>query len=422
MNINIKDYENIFRELYGSNAFQLEKQYQRYEKLIQKHLEVFEDNDLHIISTPGRTELSGNHTDHNHGRVLAASINLDSVAVVTKNDSGKVILHSEGYNKPFEVNLNQLQMVEEEKETTTALIRGIAARFSEFGFNISGFNAHITSDVLPGSGLSSSATIEVLLSSIFNVLFNDGQISTETVAKIGQFAENEYCGKPCGLMDQMACAVGGIISIDFKDPENPLVNKVDFDFVKQKYSLLVVDTGGSHADLTDDYTSVPIEMKAVAKLCAAEVMSEVSTDAYLAKISEIRKQLGDRAVLRGLHFLQENERVVAQVNALNNGNFHHFLELVEDSGNSSFKWLQNIYSTKNVKAQGVTLALALTEKYIAEIGEGACRVHGGGFAGTILVFLPNDTIRKFKELIEPIFGKSSIQELSIRPIGTVRIL
>lgn len=421
MTFDIRDYENTLKELYGSDSSQLEKQYKRNQKLIRQHLECFTENEIHIISTPGRTELSGNHTDHNNGRVLAASINLDSIAMVTKNNSGKVILHSEGYDKPFEVNLSHLQMVEHEKETTTALIRGIAARFSALGYQIAGFNAHINSDVLPGSGLSSSASIEVLVGSIFNILFNEGQISAETIAKIGQFAENEYFGKPCGLMDQMACAVGGIISIDFKDPENPLVNKVDFDFDSQHYSLLVVNTGGSHVDLTNDYASVPIDMKKVAKIFNKEVLRGVSTDAFMKKIPVIRKQLGDLAVLRGLHFFEENERVAAQVGALESGDFQKFLRLVNDSGDSSLKWLQNIYSPSDVKEQGMTLGLALAEKYIAEIGEGACRVHGGGFAGTMLVFLPNKAIPEFKELIEPIFGSSSIQELRIRSAGTVQI-
>ena len=421
MTFNIKDYENSLRALYGSDTSQLEIQYKRYKSLVQKHLLRFGDSEFQLISTPGRTELSGNHTDHNNGRVLAASINRDSIAAVSKNDTGRIILVSEGYDESFDVDLNHLQIVENEKGTTAALIRGIAYRFFELGYKIDGFNAHITSDVLPGSGLSSSASIEVLIGGIFNILFNNGDIPAETIAKIGQFSENIYFGKPCGLMDQMACAVGGIISIDFKDPANPLVNKIDFDFESQQYSLLVVDTGGSHADLTADYSAVPAEMKSLAKIFGVDVLRQVSMDAYLRKINDLRKQVGDRAVLRGLHFLQENERVATQVAALESGNFQEFLELVEDSGNSSFKWLQNIYSPNNVKEQGVTIGLALTEKYIADIGAGACRVHGGGFAGTILVFLPHDRIRKFKELIVPVFGEYSIQELRIRSSGTVQI-
>ncbi len=421
MTFNIKDYAKSLRALYGPDTSQLEIQYKRYKSLVQRHLIRFGDSELQIISTPGRTELSGNHTDHNNGRVLAASINRDSIAVVSKNDTGRIILVSDGYDEPFDVDLNHLQIVEDEKGTTTALIKGIAYRFFELGYKTGGFNAHITSDVLPGSGLSSSASIEVLIGGIFNILFNNGDIPAETIAKIGQFSENMYFGKPCGLMDQMACAVGGIISIDFKVPANPLVNRVNFDFDAQQYSLLVVDTGGSHADLTADYAAVPAEMKSLAKIFGAEVLRDVSMDAYLDRITDLRKLVGDRAVLRGLHFLQENERVATQVAALESGNFQKFLKLVEDSGNSSLKWLQNIYSANNVKEQGVTLGLALTEKYIADIGAGACRVHGGGFAGTILVFLPRDRIRNFKELIEPIFGEAGIQELSIRSSGIVQI-
>lgn len=421
MNNRRQQIEKSIRVLYGNDTGMVKEQLKRYEKLADQFDAHFKTGELHFFSTPGRTEISGNHTDHNHGRVLAASINRDSIAVVSKNKTNRIVLYSEGYDEPFDVDLNQLQVVENEKGTTTALIRGIAYRFNELGYKIGGFNAHITSDVLPGSGLSSSASIEVLIGNIFNVLFNNGDIAAETIAKIGQFAENEYFGKPCGLMDQMACAVGGIISIDFKDPANPLVNKVDFNLDMQQYSLLVVDTGGSHADLTDDYASVPAEMQSVANFFGAEVLREVSMAAYLEKIPALREQAGDRAVLRGLHFLQENERVVTQVAALESGNFQKFLKLVEGSGNSSFKWLQNIYSPNNVKEQGVTLGLALTEKYIADIGQGACRVHGGGFAGTILVFLPNDRIRKFKEFIEPIFGEESIQELRIRSIGAVHL-
>lgn len=422
MNNRRQQIEESIRVLYGNDTGMVKEQLKRYEKLADQFGAHFKTGELHFFSTPGRTEISGNHTDHNHGRVLAASINRDSIAVASKSKENKIELFSEGYEEPFRVDLNHLKPIAEEKGTTAALIRGIASRLKQLGYHIGGFNACITSDVLPGSGLSSSASIEVLIGAIFNVLYNENQIPAETIAKIGQFAENKYFGKPCGLMDQMACAVGGIISIDFEDPANPLVNKVEFNLDMQQYSLLVVDTGGSHADLTDDYASVPAEMKAVAKFFGAEVLREISMDAYLEKIPDLRRQVGDRAVLRGLHFLRENERVAAQVAALESGNFQKFLELVKGSGNSSFKWLQNIYSPNNIKEQGVTLGLALTEKYIADIGQGACRVHGGGFAGTILVFLPNEAIQKFKEIIEPIFGEASIQELSIRPTGTVRIL
>lgn len=421
MNNRRQQIEQNISFLYGNDTGRVKEQVKRYEKLADQFGAHFKTSELYFFSTPGRTELSGNHTDHNHGRVLAASINRDSIAAVSKSNEYRVELFSEGYDGPFRVDLNHLKAVAGEEGTTSALIRGIAARFRQLGYRVGGFNACITSDVLPGSGLSSSASIEVLIGTILNVLYNENQIPAEMIAKIGQFAENEYFGKPCGLMDQMACAVGGIISIDFKDPANPIVNKVDFDIDMQNYCLLVVDTGGSHADLTNDYASVPAEMKSVAKIFGAEVLREVSMDAYLEKIPDLRKMVGDRAVLRGLHFLQENERVSAQVAALESGNFQKFLELLKSSGNSSFKWLQNIYSPDNIKEQGVTLGLALTEKYIMDIGQAACRVHGGGFAGTIQVFLPNDAIQPYKKLIEPVFGETSIQELRIRSIGAVHL-
>ncbi len=405
--------------LYGNDKDLIKEQTDRYNKLVDQFNSHFEADELHYFSTPGRTEIGGNHTDHNNGRVLTASINLDSIAAVSKFDEKKIELYSAGYEKSFRVNLDQLEPVPEEQGTTTSLIRGIASRFIQLGYNIGGFNACITSDVLPGSGLSSSASIEVLIAAIFNALYNENKIGSEVLAQIGQYAENIYFGKPSGLMDQMACAVGGIIAIDFKDPMDALVKKVDFDFDKQKYSLLVVDTGGNHADLTDDYSSVPGEMKSVAKLFDAEVLREVSMDVYLEKIPYIREQDGDRAVLRGLHFLQENERVSSEVTALESGDFKGFLKLVEASGNSSFKWLQNIYTTKNVAQQGISLALALTEIYINKIGGGACRVHGGGFAGTIQVFLPDSNVAEYIKEMEQIFGKGSVQVLKIRSIGTV---
>lgn len=405
--------------LYGNDKDLIKEQIDRYKKLICQFTSHFETDELHYFSTSGRTEIGGNHTDHNHGRVLAASINLDSIAAAAKCNKEKIELYSEGYEDPFNVDLNQLEPVAEEIGTTTCLIRGIASRFKQLGYNIGGFTACITSDVLPGSGLSSSASIEVLIATIFNALYNENKIEAEILAQIGQYAENTYFGKPSGLMDQMACAVGGIIAIDFKDAVDPQVRKVNFDFDKQEYSLLVVDTGGNHADLTEDYSAIPSEMKSAAQLFDKEVLREVSMDEYLGKIPYIRKQLGDRAVLRGLHFIQENERVENEVAALESEKFQSFLQLVEASGNSSFKWLQNIYTTKNVKEQGVSLALALTEKYLTEIGEGACRVHGGGFAGTIQVFLPDNSVGSYIKSMEKIFGKNSVQVLKIRSHGTV---
>ncbi len=405
--------------LYGNDELLIVKQFKRYKKLLDMFSAKFNSDDIHYFSTPGRTELGGNHTDHNNGLVLAGSINLDSIAVVSKSMDNKIKLFSEGYDLPFLVDLNYLEPNPAENGTTNALIRGVAARLKQLGYSIEGFKAFISSDVLPGSGLSSSASFEVLIGSIFNAMFNDNSIAPEILAQVGQFAENNYLGKPCGLMDQMACAVGGIISIDFKDPAKPVFNKVNFNFDKQNYKLLVLDTGGSHADLTDDYSAIPAEMKSVAELFGVSVLREINIESFVEKIPYVRKQLGDRAILRALHFLQENDRVVEEVKALESGDFSEFLKLVKASGNSSFKWLQNIFTTKNIKEQGVSLALALSEKYIEEIGQGACRVHGGGFAGTIQIFLPDNKVEEYKNKMEKIFGKNSVQVLNIRQIGSV---
>ena len=420
MILDFQKLRSIFSEIYcNHNDIVLSKKLDRFQNLIDNFKQKFDQDDLHFFSTPGRTEIGGNHTDHNHGRVLAASVNLDSIAVAAKNNTNRVTIFSEGYPDPFTVDVDQLEKVADESETTSALIRGIAARLRQLGFQIRGFDACITSDVLPGSGLSSSASVEVLIGTIFNYLFNDGKIPPQQIAIIGQYAENEYFGKPCGLMDQTTCAVGGIVTIDFEDPKQPVVRKVNFDFASQDYSLLVVDTGGNHADLTDEYASIPREMKSVANQFGAEVCREVNYDDFLKRIKEIRPIVGDRAILRAFHFLGDNARVLDQVAALERGDFHTFLSLVKASGNSSFKWLQNIYTTKNIQQQGVSLALALTEQYILQLGEGACRVHGGGFAGTIQVFLPNSAVAEYIKLIESVFGEGSAVVLSIRPFGTL---
>ncbi|GAB4362831.1 MAG: galactokinase [Calditrichia bacterium] len=413
-------FNEMVSRLYGNGSEILEKQTRRYKALLERYQSAFgAAEDLHWFSSPGRTEIGGNHTDHNHGRVLAAAVNLDSIAVVGKTDGNQVIIHSEGYNQPFIVDLNNLAVCPEEERTTSALIRGIAARFKELGYHLGGFRACITSDVLPGSGLSSSASIEVLIGSIFNHLYNEGKIDPETIALIGQYAENVFFGKPCGLMDQITCAVGGIVTIDFKEPQKPRVKKIYFDFKSRNYSILVVDTGGTHADLTDDYAAVPREMKAVARELGAETCRDIQWEELLSNIKTLRPKVGDRAILRALHFLQDNDRVLNQVAALEKGDFETFLKLVSASGDSSFKWLQNIYSVNNVQEQGLTLALALTEKYIDDCQKGACRVHGGGFAGTIQVFLPVDKVENYIRLIESVFGSNRVLVLSIRPQGVL---
>ena len=419
MNLDDEQIIKQFHKMYGNDNQVLKEQKERYQKLEDEFLQRFDDSDKYYFSAPGRTEICGNHTDHNHGIVIAASVNLDSIGIVTKNQNNKIVLYSEGYFRPFEIDLNQLEIDEKEKGTTTALIRGTAKRFKELGLNIGGFSGCMTSDVLPGSGLSSSASVEVLIGVIFNYLFNEGKVSEETIAQIGQYAENTYFGKPCGLMDQMACSVGGIISIDFENNAKPIVKKVDVDFDKLGYSLVIVDTGGNHTDLTDDYAAVPMEMKSVAEFFGKSVLREIDEKNIHENITELRSRTGDRALLRALHFYEENKRVLQIVDALSDLDIERFNKLIKESGDSSFKWLQNIFTTKNIREQGVTLGLAITEQYLNEIETGACRVHGGGFAGTIQVFIPSEFVGKYIKIIEKNFGKGSAIKLNIRSIGTV---
>jgi len=421
MNYNESKLKNALRILYGEEPDLLNSQFERYKILIDRFLTKFGDVDLHFFSSPGRTELGGNHTDHNHGRVLAPSVNLDTISVCNYNNSNDVTIYSEGYDTPFFVNLNKLKKKREEEGTTNALIRGIAFRFSELGYSIGGFNAFVSSEVLRGSGLSSSASFEVLIGTIFNALYNENKISSIQIALAGQYAENNYFGKPCGLMDQMASAFGGIISIDFENPQVPKVEAVDFDFESTGYKIIVVDTGESHADLTDDYESIPNEMKSVAKFFNKGSCRDISMNDLLSNCKKLRTELGDRAILRAMHFIEENEKVVHQVSALRNNDFSKYLKLVNQSGNSSFKWLQNIYSPKEVYEQGVSLALAITERYIEEINEGACRVHGGGFAGTIQVYLPANFVEGYISIIEPVFGNGSAKILTIHSKGALYI-
>jgi len=422
INLSVADPEislqNLYRNNY-SNGYQKD----RFGKLLDNFEKIFGKQKVKFFSSPGRTELSGNHTDHNNGSVIAASINLDSIACVS-DPTGKqeVEIYSDGFNKPFIVQLNSLEPIEEEIGTTSALIRGIAAGLLKHGFNVGGFKTCITSDVLIGSGLSSSASIEVLIGTIFNYLYNDGKILPEEIAKIGQFAENEFFKKPCGLMDQVACAVGGIVSIDFKDKNNPKIEKINFDFSCHGYSLLVVHTGGSHINLTEDYSAIPNEMREVARALGKEICREVDINYFMQNINKIRSKVGDRAILRAYHFFKENERVRKQIEALNNNDFRTFLKFVNESGNSSFKYLQNIYSNNDIGYQPISLALAMTENFIDNLGEGACRVHGGGFEGTIQAFLPSSSVDEFKKYMTGMFSDFSILNLTIRHTGAVSVV
>ncbi|MEJ2545430.1 MAG: galactokinase family protein [Calditrichaceae bacterium] len=384
-------------------------------------IKYFGEQEMHYFSAPGRVEIGGNHTDHNNGRVLAAAINLDTIAIASPTQDDIVTLYSDGYNKPFIVDLKDKKVNTQEIGTTSALIRGIAARMDDLGDTVGGFKAVVTSDVPMGSGISSSASIELLLGCIYNALHNGGARALEMLAQIGQFAENVYFGKPCGLMDQTACAVGGIISIDFENPAIPIIKKIDSSFSQYNYSLLLVNTGDSHADLTSDYAAIPDEMKSVAEAMNQEVCRDINKDQLIEKIPELRNNLGDRAVLRALHFLDENERVLKQVLALEMRDFDRFMSYVHDSGESSFKWLQNIYNMKDSRSQSVTLALALTEQFISKIMKGVCRIHEGGFAGTIFVLIPTEYVYEYKNLMQPVFGNKCVMQLQIRQAGTIYI-
>ena len=370
------------------------------------------------FSAPGRTEIGGNHTDHQRGRVLAAAVNLDTRAAVKLNGTNVIRILSKGY--PLcQVDLSELTPVESEINTTMALIRGVAARFTQMGCKVEGFDAYCESTVLPGSGLSSSAAYEVLIGTIINHMFFEGKVSQPEVAMIGQYAENVFFGKPCGLMDQMASSVGNLITIDFFDKENPVIESVNFDFASCGHALCIIDSGADHADLTDEYAAVPGEIKAVAACFGKEVLTQIDEAEFFARIPELRKTCGDRAVMRAIHFYQENARVPHQVAALQEGNFEGFLNLVKQSGYSSYMYLQNVIPAGYKEHQDVAVSLALCEHYLA--GRGAYRVHGGGFAGTVQAFVPFDILDAFKTGMDAALGEGACHILSIRPQGGVEM-
>ena len=362
---------------------------------------------------PGRTEIGGNHTDHQHGCVIAAAVDMETTAEVTLNGTNVIRVDSEGY-RPVEIELSDLKIREEEKNTTAALIRGVAAAFAQRGYKLAGFDAKVKSTVLPGSGLSSSAAFEVLIGRILNGLFADNAVSAIEIAQIGQYAENVYYGKPSGLMDQMASSVGGLVFIDFANPKNPVVEKVDYDFAHSGYTLCTIDSGADHAELTDEYAAMPIEMKKVAKFFGKEVLREVDEKEFYEKIAEVRKETGDRAVLRAIHFFNENRRVQMQVRALKNDNFDAFLHYVNESGMASWTLLQNVTPAGYIEKQDMALTIALCQQLLA--GEGAVRIHGGGFAGTALAFVPNDKFESFKAGTETALGEGHCHKLIITNI------
>jgi galactokinase len=440
---NISRPENfaLFAGLYGPEG--IGEARQRYTKLVRGLSEILPGGaELRVFTAAGRTELGGNHTDHNHGKVLAASIHLDAAAVVSPRKDNKVFFRSTGF-PDVELDLGaagekgpalDLAPREAEKGSTESLVRGIAAEFAGRGITVGGFTANADSTVLPGSGLSSSAAVEVLLGCIFNHLYGGGKFTPLELAVFGQRAENAYFGKPSGLMDQAACASGGAIAIDFGDPQNPRVSPISFNPAALGYSLCVVNTRGSHADLTPDYAAIPREMKAAARFFGKNTLSEIYRDDILENIVPLREAAGDRALLRALHFFHENKRVDSMKAVLEKAEgrggesfFQDYLRLVKESGDSSWELLQNVYSPKNPAAQGIPLALALTREFFAAIPErekqvpGACRVHGGGFAGTIQVYILTEYLESYKERMERVFKDGAVTVLKIRPAGTAEL-
>lgn len=411
-------WNGLLLDIYEDSAL-IPYQRERYVNLLKLYEKTFGTDEVEVYSAPGRSEVCGNHTDHQRGEVIAASINLDAIAVAAENNGDVIRLVSDGYPM-ITVNLKDISKKKEDKGSSDGLIKGVVAGLKDAGYKVGGFNAYVTSDVLIGAGLSSSAAFETIIGTVISGLFNDMTISPVKIAQAGQYAENKYFGKPCGLMDQMACSVGGLIHIDFRDTGNPVVNKVNVDFSKYAHSLCIVDTKGSHQDLTDDYAAVPEEMKAVAAYFGKEVLREVDEKEFYAGIADIRKKTNDRAVLRAVHFFEEEKRVEKIVECLNKGDFETFLEMITQSGNSSFKYLQNVYTNKDVKNQGVSVGLAASET--ALMGKGATRVHGGGFAGTIQAFVPDEQVEEYRGFMDNVFGKDSCHALKVRKYGGMKVL
>jgi galactokinase len=415
-----EDISYPLAQLYGSDPVILAGRRQRFLDALDSYEKIYgASGDIAVFSVPGRTEICGNHTDHNAGLVLAASVDLDIIAVVSENNANIVNIRSEGFEQDS-VSLSSLQPLASERFRPASLIRGICAGFALSGCMPGGFNAYTTSDVLKGSGLSSSAAFEVMTASVINDLFCEGSYDRIEIARISQRAENEYFGKPCGLMDQIACSEGGLVYIDFGIPDRPVVQRIEYDFSETGHSLVIVDTGGSHADLNGDYAALPAEMKYAAAYFGKETLRDVSMDDIIDDMAGLRKIGNDRAILRAIHYMNENKRVTEQVKALKGNDFKEFLRLVSESGNSSWKLCQNIYSCSDHKKQGLALALAVSSEILG--ASGACRVHGGGFAGTIQAFVPAKLEDRYLSAMKRIFGDGSCHKLNIRPVGSVRLI
>ena len=416
-------YDAAFSALYGSDPATLAAQRERYSTLVDRFAEEYgADREVRLYSAPGRTEIGGNHTDHNNGVVMAAAVNLDVVAVVSPNEDNVVRVKSYGFDKIDDVDLSILTPQKREMEHSAGLIRGVAAGFVEAGGKVGGFDAYTTSDVLRGSGLSSSAAFEVCMGAIFRGEYNDNDMekfSQVKIAQIGQYAENVFFGKPCGLMDQTACAVGSAITIDFKDPANPVVGTAKFDLATHNFALCISDTKGSHADLTDDYAAIRREMESVAEQFGKPVLREVDEQEFLKAIPSLRSKVGDRAVVRAIHFYNDCRRAADLCAAIRDDRFEEFLQLVIEGGHSSFEFNQNAYSIKNPQEQGVPLALAISQKVLK--GRGAWRLQGGGFAGTIQAFVPMYLLEEYRADIDALFGEGSCHVLSVRNYGAVPV-
>ncbi len=413
-------YDDTFRKLYDNSETIVLAQRVRYASAVRSFAELYgEEREVSLYSAPGRTEIGGNHTDHNNGVVMAAAVNLDVIAVVSKNDDGIARIKSYGFDKQDIVDLKILEPNEREYGRSAALIRGVAAGIVQQGGRIGGFDAYTTSDVLRGSGLSSSAAFEVVIGAVLNGEYNDGKFSAVDIAKISQYAENVFFGKPSGLMDQTASSVGSAITIDFKDPSNPIVTEVPFDLAKYGYRLCITDTKGSHADLTDDYAAIRSEMESVAAFFGKKVLREVNEDEFFDKIAEIREKTGDRAILRAIHFFADCKRAGDLRDAIKEDRFEDFLRLIIDGGNSSFEYNQNAYSIKHPQQQGMSIGVAVSQKIL--YGAGAWRLQGGGFAGTIQAFVPDALLEKYCAEMECLFGKDACYVLSVRNYGNIKI-
>lgn len=412
------DFDDRLLDIYVDENV-LDYQKERYIKAIKKYEELYGEGEVEIYSAPGRSEVGGNHTDHQRGQVLACGLNLDVIAIVSKTDDNIIKIVSDDYNIK-DINVNDLSKKDSEENTSESLIRGVAKRLMDEGYTVGGFKTFMTSDVLRGSGMSSSAAFEVAIGTIISGLYNNMEISPVFIAQASQYAENVYFGKPSGLMDQMASSVGSLVNIDFKDTKNPVIKKVDVDFAKFSHSLCIVDTKGSHADLTPEYAAVPIDMKKVAAYFGKEVLREVDEDKFYANISDIREKVGDRPVVRAMHFFFDHNTVTKEVNALEAGDFEEFKKHISASGNSSFKYLQNVYPASDVANQGLSVGLGVSERILD--GKGAVRVHGGGFAGTIQAFVPNDMVSEYREEMDKLFGEGSCHVLKVRKYGGMKVL